>query len=80
MYKRQAGDVFLPGKVELAEISGSDTFVHVETRVGDLVAQLTGVHYFELGVQVTLFFSPDQVVVFDDQGLLVLSPARVGGN
>ncbi len=75
-----AGDVVLPGKVELAEISGSDTFVHVETRVGDLVAQLTGVHYFELGVQVTLFFSPDQVFVFDDQGLLVLSPARVGGN
>ena len=25
------GDVALPGKVELAEISGSDTFVHVET-------------------------------------------------
>ena len=28
----RAGDVALPGKVELAEISGSDTFVHVDTR------------------------------------------------
>ena len=39
-----AGDVALPGTVELAEISGSDTFVHVDTEVGELVAQLTGVH------------------------------------
>ena len=38
----QPGDVALPGKVELAEISGSDTFVHVHTLVGELVAQLTG--------------------------------------
>ena len=32
------------GSVELAEISGSDTFVHVDTAIGELVAQLTGVH------------------------------------
>ena len=75
----QPGDVALPGKVELAEISGSDTFVHVHTLVGELVAQLTGVHYFELGVQVTLYFNPAQVYVFDAQGMLVLAPVRGGG-
>ena len=75
----QPGDVALPGKVELAEISGSDTFVHVHTLVGELVAQLTGVHYFELGVQVTLHFNPAQVYVFDAQGMLVLAPVRGGG-
>jgi glycerol transport system ATP-binding protein len=73
------GDVTLGGRVELAEISGSDTFVHVQTLVGDLVAQLTGVHYFELGLQLALYFSPEQVYVFDDQGLLVLSPERAPG-
>ncbi|MES2582058.1 MAG: ABC transporter ATP-binding protein [Pseudomonadota bacterium] len=73
------GDVALPGKVELAEISGSDTFVHVHTLVGELVAQLTGVHHFELGAQVTLYFNPAQVYVFDAQGMLVLSPVRAGG-
>jgi len=73
------GDVSLIGKVELAEISGSDTFVHVQTQVGNLVAQLTGVHYFELGAQVNLNFSPEQVFVFDDQGLLLRSPLRSGG-
>ena len=75
----QEGDVALPGKVELAEISGSDTFVHVDSLVGDLVAQLTGVHYFELGAQVSLYLSPAQVYIFDAQGMLLLAPVRGGG-
>ena len=74
------GDVALPGKVELAEISGSDTFVHVHTLVGELVAQLTGVHYFELGAVVTVYFNPAQVFVFDAKGMLALSPVRGAGH
>jgi glycerol transport system ATP-binding protein len=77
--KAQDGDVVLPGKVELAEISGSDTFVHVATQVGEVVAQLTGVHYFELGAQVTLYLSPAQAYVFDEKGLLLMAPVRGGG-
>ena len=73
------GDVHLQGKVELAEISGSDTFVHVDTPVGELVAQLTGVHYFELGASIALYFNPAQVYVFDVSGALLLSPVRGGG-
>jgi glycerol transport system ATP-binding protein len=70
-----AGDVALPGKVELAEISGSDTFVHVDTHVGELVAQLTGVHRFELGTSITLYFSASQAYVFDAGEKLALAPA-----
>ncbi|AKJ32013.1 ABC transporter ATP-binding protein [Caldimonas brevitalea] len=73
---RRDGDVALPGKVELAEISGSDTFVHVDTPVGELVAQLTGVHYFDLGASLTLYLHPTQVYVFDDLGRLLLAPSR----
>jgi glycerol transport system ATP-binding protein len=72
------GDVSLEGRVELAEISGSDTFVHVSTAIGEVVAQLTGVHYFELGVRVSLYFSPAQVYVFDSSGALLLAPAHRG--
>lgn len=68
------GDVALPGKVELAEISGSDTFVHVATPIGELVAQLTGVHVFELGSPVTLYLNPAQVYVFDAAGDLLVAP------
>jgi glycerol transport system ATP-binding protein len=75
----RAGDVALPGRVELAEISGSDTFVHVATPVGELVAQLTGVHALELGAALTLYVSPAQVYLFDAQGALQSAPARRQG-
>ncbi|MDP1899528.1 MAG: ABC transporter ATP-binding protein [Rubrivivax sp.] len=70
------GDAALPGKVELAEISGSDTFVHVTTAAGGLVAQLTGVHLFELGAPITLHLSAEQAYVFDAQGALLVAPAK----
>jgi glycerol transport system ATP-binding protein len=73
------GDVALAGTVELAEISGSDTFVHVHSGVGPLVAQLTGVHYFELGAPITLHFSPQEAYLFDASGALQVAPARVKG-
>ena len=75
----RGGDFALPGQVELAEISGSDTFVHVATHVGELVAQLTGVHRFELGVQISLYVDPRQIYVFDAFGALLVAPARQGG-
>ncbi|QDL56302.1 ABC transporter ATP-binding protein [Rhodoferax aquaticus] len=73
------GDVALQGKVELAEISGTDTFVHFETALGELVAQLTGVHHFDLGESVTFYFNPAHIYVFDAEGLLLLAPVRGKG-
>ena len=73
----RAGDLALPGKVELAEIAGSDTFVHVDTPIGELVAQLTGVHVFSLGAAVTLYLNPAQAYVFDATGDLLVAPAAV---
>ena len=75
---QRPGDVALPGSVELAEISGSDTFVHVATAVGELVAQLTGVHFFELGAAVTLYLAPAQAYVFDAAGALLVAPPKPG--
>jgi glycerol transport system ATP-binding protein len=74
----RAGDVALAGRVELAEISGSDTFLHLHTAVGELVAQLTGVHQFSLGAAVTLYLDPRQAYVFDADGRLMLAPLAAG--
>ena len=71
---QRLGDLSLPGKVELAEIAGSDTFVHVSTQIGELVAQLTGVHVFTLGAQLTLYLDPRQAYVFDAPGNLLVAP------
>ncbi len=72
------GDIALPGTVELAEIAGSDTFVHVATAAGELVAQLTGVHYFDLGAALTLYLDPTQIYLFGADGLLLQAPSRPG--
>jgi glycerol transport system ATP-binding protein len=71
------GDIALGGTVELAEISGSDTFVHVATQVGELVAQLTGVHQFSLGARITLYLDPAQAYVFGANGDLIAAPTRI---
>ncbi len=71
---RREADLALPGRVELAEIAGSDTFVHVHTLIGELVAQLTGVHVFSLGAAVTLYLNPAEVYVFDLTGDLLVAP------
>jgi glycerol transport system ATP-binding protein len=72
--EQRDGDVALAGIVELAEISGSDTFVHASTAVGEVVAQLGGVHGFALGAPITLYVNPNQLHVFDDEGQLLVAP------
>ncbi len=74
--RERAGDLALPGLVELAEISGSDTFVHVKTAIGELVAQLTGVHVFALAATITLYLNPGQAYVFGADGNLLVAPRR----
>ena len=74
------GALPVPATVELAEISGSDSYVHASTPLGPLVAQLTGVHRFALGDRATLHLSPDRCHVFDDDGRLLRAPAAGGGH
>jgi glycerol transport system ATP-binding protein len=71
-----AGDIAIPGTVELAEISGSETFVHV--RHGDLavVAQIEGVHGYELGQAVVVYVHPRRLFAFDHAGRLAAFPDR----
>jgi len=71
------GDVHFDARVELAEISGSDSFVHVSSRLGSLVVQLVGVHRFELGQVLRLYVDPGSVYVFDHAGLLLMAPELV---
>ena len=70
------GDITIEGDVQLAEISGSDTFVHAATAIAPLVAQLTGVHRFDLGARVSLHFQPTESYLFSSSGELLLAPDR----
>ena len=48
--------------------------MHVHTAIGELVAQLTGVHVFKLGAPITLYLNPARAYVFDAPGNLLVAP------
>jgi len=72
------GRVALPGVVKLAEISGSDTYLHAETAAGAVVAQLPGVHHHGLDDALTLYFDPASLYAFDADGRLLAAGAAGG--
>ncbi len=68
------GDYALSGTVDLAEISGSETFVHLHRGSLALVAQLPGVHELALGAQATMHFQPGDLFIFSTDGALLCAP------
>ncbi len=59
--------VELPGRVTLAEISGSESFVHVETELGTLVCVERGVSSRQPEQSVVLHIDATRMFVFDRQ-------------
>ena len=70
----QGGDCRISGQVQLAEISGSATYVHAQTPVGNLVAQVPGVSHHSLGEAITLHFSSRRAYVFGADESLLRAP------
>jgi glycerol transport system ATP-binding protein len=68
--------IAIGGKVELAEISGSQTFIHVAREDVPLVAQVSGVHDFALNEPCTLYVEPGSLYGFDRDGRLLFAPEQ----
>ena len=64
----------IEGRVDLAEISGSETYVHLSRSGMSFVAQLTGVHDFALGDRCTLYVDPQDLYFFAPDGRLLFAP------
>ncbi len=76
---RRADDAIeFSGTVELAEISGSETFIHVAHSGIIWVVQEAGVHPLKLGERRSVFVDPGSLFAFDPEGALVAAPARAG--
>jgi glycerol transport system ATP-binding protein len=69
----------LQGAVELAEISGSDTYLHVHTAGGDVVAQWRGIHPLSLGSRAHLFLDPREFFGFTCEGAALFAPTAAAG-
>ncbi len=71
-------DVVINAKVELAEINGSETFIHVNHADAKIVVQEVGIHPLRLGTDIKIHVSPDRFFVYDRSGRLVASPIQSG--
>lgn len=60
--------------LDLAELSGSETFLHLHHGGVLMVAQWPGVHELPLGSKVTVMVRPHQVFVFNVDGALLSAP------
>jgi glycerol transport system ATP-binding protein len=66
--------------VDLAEIGGSETFLHAHSGAIALVAQLNGVHDLDIGASCVMYCQPEALFVFSAEGALLFapSPSRLG--
>jgi glycerol transport system ATP-binding protein len=73
--RSRASEVELPARVGLAEVSGSETFIHALCGGIDLVVQEEGIHVLDLGEPVGVHLDPAQLFVFEAaSGALVAAP------
>ena len=63
-------DVRIPARVEVEEVSGSETLVHAAHGGLSLTAQVEGIHRHPYGAPVELFVSPSRMFVFGPEGRL----------
>jgi glycerol transport system ATP-binding protein len=78
LYLRPRGDhaVQLRGTVEVVEITGSESFVHVAHEGENWVALAHGVHELSPGAPVEIYLDPTRMFVFGSSGRLVAAPAH----
>ncbi|MDQ3232746.1 MAG: ABC transporter ATP-binding protein [Pseudobdellovibrionaceae bacterium] len=67
-------DLELGVTVDLAEISGSETFLHVKHRETDMVLHLEGVHQFEVDASLPIYLPTHKLFVFTPDGDLIHIP------
>ena len=69
------GMLSFPGTVSVTELSGSESFVHVDVGVGTWVCLVRGVHDWQPGAAAEVSVDMHRAMAFDDAGELAASPA-----
>ncbi|MNM42413.1 sn-glycerol-3-phosphate import ATP-binding protein UgpC [compost metagenome] len=67
-------DLELAVLVELGEISGSETFLHVRNDYWRMILHLPGVHEYPVDTPIRVFIPTHKLFVFDSAGKLVQAP------
>ncbi len=67
-----------PARVAVTEITGSETFVHLDHGADRWIALVEGVHRLSPGDQVPVWLDPGDVYIFDADGAFVAQAASPG--
>lgn len=62
------GEGGIPGRVTFTEVSGSETFIHLDTDSGEAILQIEGVHTIGIGEVLRLSVKADRLFAFDGGG------------
>ena len=70
-------DIAMDLTVDVAEVSGSETFLHMKVNNITLVAQLTGVHTFHADTAVRAYLPLNKLYVFNNEGQMIQAPQYI---
>ncbi|PAU76542.1 ABC transporter ATP-binding protein [Halomonas salipaludis] len=76
--RHHPSDLEVEVSVELAEISGSETFLHVRNDIFSLVLHLGGVHRFDTDQRIKVYLPTHKMYAFDQHGAIVHVPSHRG--
>lgn len=66
-------------KVAVTEITGSESYIHVDVGGVRWVLLTSGIYHFEVNDTIEIYMNPDTFYVFDRQDSLVVAPENVSG-
>jgi len=73
--RKDLKDIKLDVKVALAEINGSETFIHADFMGERVVIQEVGIYSRKIGAKIEVYVNPSHFFVYSDEGQLVISPS-----
>ena len=74
LHPQNEKDVELNCRVELAEINGSETFIHAYYVTKKLVVQEVGIYSRKIDSKIMVYMDPANLFVFSESGSLILLP------
>ncbi len=72
-------DIAVKAKVVVTEITGSESYVHVDVAGVRWVLLTSGIHHFDVHETVEIFMDPSKFYVFDRNDSLVVTPESITG-
>ena len=70
-YKEGNNSVEINGKVQISELSGSESLIHFRSSKTDWVSLSNGTHQMDVGQDAKLYMNVDEFMYFDENNKLV---------